>query len=67
MYTFSEQTVNTNTNSTALLNKPPEQISGSTNGKTGFNQLDRYIPTGTPNIPDTIVIAPNIKEILRAK
>lgn len=65
MYRLREAIISTNTSNTALLIKLVPQMSGSTCGYVGLNQLDRYMPIGTPVMPDATVTIPNSKEILK--
>lgn len=48
-----------------LKNKPKAQIKGSQRGKRFFNRCDNIEPNGTPTIPETNVIPPNISDTLK--
>lgn len=48
----------------ALIIKPTAQIIGSARGADFFKRCARYVPNGTPIMPDAIVIAPNLNDTL---
>ena len=47
---------------TAEMRSPPAQMMGSARGYFAFNDVDSVIPSGTPTMPDIIMITPKMKE-----
>lgn len=51
----------------ALISRPKAHIIGSARGYRFFSDCANTVPSGTPTIPDTIVIAPNTNATLQKK
>lgn len=49
----------------ALNKRPTAQIIGSERGYFFLRYVDKYDPNGTPQIPEVIVITPNLNETLQ--